>query len=62
MVNYHLKSFWKSVHLEVGDINSKLACLIIENQFVESLRFDIVLVSEPLLITPEELLESPEIY
>ena len=33
-----------------------------EIEFVWSLSFDIVIMSEPLLITLEEILESPGIY
>ena len=36
--------------------------MIIKNSFVRSLRFDIVIVSEPLLIALEEVWESPGIY
>ena len=62
MVNYYLKLYWKLVRLEAGVKNSKLDRLIIENWFVWSLRFDIVIVSEPLLSTQQEVQESPGIY
>ena len=62
MVNYYLKSYGKLIRLEAAVTNSKLARLIIENQFVQSLEFHTVFVSEPLQITLEEVLESSGIY